>query len=195
MTPFSGGVNTDANVIPVHNPQMRAPNISTPKITARKVAETPSLRGRGFAEALSRRSRKVAEALSWRIAWAEALCRKIDEELLANIAKPSPGLMTQAHNSSNVRAFHQTSKTKSHSSTLCDGSPDMRGSAFDRREYVASCVALCRRMRAQPAADSTPAQRVVLAVLKGRRFPAFARTGLGASAHGLLACRDGSSPL
>jgi hypothetical protein len=96
MTPFSGGVNTDAKVIPVHNPQMRAPNISTPKTTARKVAETPSLRGRGFAEALSWRSRKVAEALSWRISWAEALCRKIDEELLANIEKPSPGLMTQA---------------------------------------------------------------------------------------------------
>jgi hypothetical protein len=85
MTPFSGGVNTDAKVIPVHNPQMRAPNIRTPKTTARKVAE-----------ALSWRSRKVAEALSWRIVRAEALCRKIAAELLANIAKPSPGLMTQA---------------------------------------------------------------------------------------------------
>jgi hypothetical protein len=39
----------------------------------------------------------------------------------------------------------------------------------------------------RPAADSPLAQRVVVAVLKGRRFPAFARTGLGASAHGLRA--------
>ena len=138
MTPFSGGVNTDANVIPVHNPQMRAPNISTTKTTVRKVAETLSLR-----------ARKVVETLSVRVAWAEALCRKIDEELLANIEKPSPGLMTQAHNSSDVRAFHQTSKTKSPSSTPCYRSSGMRGSAFDRREYVASCVALYRRTGAQ----------------------------------------------
>jgi hypothetical protein len=119
------------------------------------------LRGRGFAEALSWRSRKVAEALSWRIAWGEALCRKVDEELLANIAKPSPGLMTQAHNSSDVRAFHQTSKTKSHSSTLCDGSPGTRGSTFDRREYVASCVALYRRMRAPTTAATRHRRRVL----------------------------------
>jgi hypothetical protein len=40
-------------------------------------------------------------------------------------------------------------KTKSHSSTLGYRSPGMHGSTFDRREYVASCVALYRRTGAQ----------------------------------------------
>jgi hypothetical protein len=42
-------------------------------------------------------------------------------------------------------------KTKWRPSTLCYGSFGMRGSAFDRREYAASCVALYRRIGAQTA--------------------------------------------
>jgi hypothetical protein len=119
---------------------MRAPNISTTKTTVRKVAETLSLR-----------ARKVVETLSVRVAWAEALCRKVDEESLASIAKPSPRLVMRGENSSDVSAFRQTSKTKSHSSTRRHRRSGMRGSALDPREYVAGCFAAYRRIAAQTA--------------------------------------------
>jgi hypothetical protein len=140
MTPRSGGHRTAAKLIPAHNPQMRAPNISTTKTTARKVAETLSLR-----------ARKVVETLSVRVAWAEALCRKIDKEPPASIAKPSPRLVMRGENSSDVSAFHQTSKTKSRSSTRCYRRSGMRGSALDPHEYVASCFVVYRRIAAQTA--------------------------------------------
>jgi hypothetical protein len=112
ITPRSGGDRSVGKLIPVHNPQMRAPDISTTQAVARKAAETPSLGGRKLAEALPWRARRVSEALSYRIAWAEGWCRQVDEEPLASIAKPNPRLMTRVSNSTDVSGFHQISKNK-----------------------------------------------------------------------------------
>jgi hypothetical protein len=140
ITPRSGGRRTAAKLIPAHNPQIRAPHVNTTTTIVRKVVETLSLRGR-----------KDVEVLSLRVAWAEALCRKIDKEPIASIAKPSPRLMTRDCNASDGPGFHQTSKTKSHLSTLCHARAGMRGSAFDPNEYVANCFAVYRRTAAQTA--------------------------------------------
>jgi hypothetical protein len=78
ITPRSGGDRSVGKLMPVHNPQMRAPDISTTQAVARKAAETPSLGGRKLAEALPRRARRVSEVLSYRIAWAEGWCRQVD---------------------------------------------------------------------------------------------------------------------
>jgi hypothetical protein len=93
ITPRSAGHRADATVIPAHNPQMRAPNISTTKTTAPKTAETLPLRRRRVAGAPSCRTCRVAGALSFRISWPEAQRRRVETELLASIAKQSPRLI------------------------------------------------------------------------------------------------------
>ena len=87
ITPRSDGDKTAVAVIPAHNPQVSAPNISTTRTLARRVAEILLLRIAG---------RDIGRQVG-----------KICDELLANIAEPHPGLMADlALNSSDASAFH-----------------------------------------------------------------------------------------